>query len=1103
MKIVQAGASVWRAGMKGFGRGSSPAPQARGSGCSPAQALRVVLPVLACLGFASSSSDLQSNNLPAEQITTLQTDVTGGYYVNTTSTTQTETGAHPRTCLDLMNTTGLSQDGFFDIDPDGPGGFPSFLVYCKLESRHTSPGTTVIRTSNPIEGYVHDNDHRVTVTYNSVPDIGAIRALIEVSAGCRQFLSYTCDGLPIWTHDIQHVAWLDWNEMEMLNWGGGQTGVPGCDCHLHDDCFGGGICNCNSPEIHGTDSGYITDTDTLPVTGLVFKNTSINSGSYSVDNLECFGKKSTEAGSSVAPSKTEEATTERDKTTTGDETSTIQPSTEASGTTDVDETSTVGPETTVEGLTAGVSTDAQTTPEPSSTTDEDPSTTSESTEAGSSVAPATSKEATTERDKTTTGDATSTIRTSTEAPGTTDLVETSTAGPETTVEGLTAGTSTDAQTTPERSSTTEDPSTTSESPSTIVYVTNEEAITESDKTTAGDETTPRRTSTEDPMATAPRSTADGLIMTSGTTLNVNTVQPEQETTKANLVNEIGDSLQKQLKALAISAGNTSTDTLINATKNILGKTSAFLSVQDSVDVSTKMSVVSLVESSLSQVALGLRDGEKLQLSLDDTKVEVTSFSSAESLQGYVFSAAGSDSPKVDGQESKDTAPGEEEVTLAISTGSFGHVEGPVKVLVVYQGLANGTEEGTAGVEASTGSGSDVVSKVNSGILSCSVLSGGQSLDVGLEFSLQQKMDTVVGFEDKIVTRHCSFWNTTLKKWSTKGCRTVDAGNAAAATKTNCFCGHNTSFAVLLRVTERPIETTQNSGNEHALEVLSIVLGTLSVICLALTLILYAYLRLFKFLQVKVHANLTAALLVAQLLFLTGINATENLVVCRIITVLLQLFFSAAFSWMLIEGGLLFQRATMVSRQPPKMLYLMLVGWGGPFLLTLISFSVGYHQYGIHGLCWLSAHRGQIWAFLTLVIVVILVNVIVMIVVMKTFLSLKMNKDKDNADRIRASFRAVVVLVPILGLSWIFGLLAETSLVFKYLFVILNSSQGIFVFICHGVLNIEVQKAMKRRRANKVSSLGTSSSEHTQSQSGSKKTIMTTASSEGGKQEDRM
>ncbi|XP_038050133.1 adhesion G-protein coupled receptor D1-like isoform X3 [Patiria miniata] len=932
--------------------------------------------------------------------------------------TTTKTGAHPRTCLDLMNTTGLSQDGFFDIDPDGPGGFPSFLVYCKLESRHTSPGTTVIRTSNPIEGYVHDNDHRVTVTYNSVPDIGAIRALIEVSAGCRQFLSYTCDGLPIWTHDIQHVAWLDWNEMEMLNWGGGQTGVPGCDCHLHDDCFGGGICNCNSPEIHGTDSGYITDTDTLPVTGLVFKNTSINSGSYSVDNLECFGKKSTEAGSSVAPSKTEEATTERDKTTTGDETSTIQPSTEASGTTDVDETSTVGPETTVEGLTAGVSTDAQTTPEPSSTTDEDPSTTSES-------------------------------------------------------------------------------------PSTIVYVTNEEAITESDKTTAGDETTPRRTSTEDPMATAPRSTADGLIMTSGTTLNVNTVQPEQETTKANLVNEIGDSLQKQLKALAISAGNTSTDTLINATKNILGKTSAFLSVQDSVDVSTKMSVVSLVESSLSQVALGLRDGEKLQLSLDDTKVEVTSFSSAESLQGYVFSAAGSDSPKVDGQESKDTAPGEEEVTLAISTGSFGHVEGPVKVLVVYQGLANGTEEGTAGVEASTGSGSDVVSKVNSGILSCSVLSGGQSLDVGLEFSLQQKMDTVVGFEDKIVTRHCSFWNTTLKKWSTKGCRTVDAGNAAAATKTNCFCGHNTSFAVLLRVTERPIETTQNSGNEHALEVLSIVLGTLSVICLALTLILYAYLRLFKFLQVKVHANLTAALLVAQLLFLTGINATENLVVCRIITVLLQLFFSAAFSWMLIEGGLLFQRATMVSRQPPKMLYLMLVGWGGPFLLTLISFSVGYHQYGIHGLCWLSAHRGQIWAFLTLVIVVILVNVIVMIVVMKTFLSLKMNKDKDNADRIRASFRAVVVLVPILGLSWIFGLLAETSLVFKYLFVILNSSQGIFVFICHGVLNIEVQKAMKRRRANKVSSLGTSSSEHTQSQSGSKKTIMTTASSEGGKQEDRM
>ena len=49
--------------------------------------------------------------------------------------------------------------------------------------------------------------------------------------------------------------------------------------------------------------------------------------------------------------------------------------------------------------------------------------------------------------------------------------------------------------------------------------------------------------------------------------------------------------------------------------------------------------------------------------------------------------------------------------------------------------------------------------------------------------------------------------------------------------------------------------------------------------------------------------------------------------CKIIAVLLQFLFSAAFCWMLVEGGLLLQGARVVSKQLPRMFILMLIGWG--------------------------------------------------------------------------------------------------------------------------------------------------------------------------------
>lgn len=63
---------------------------------------------------------------------------------------------------------------------------------------------------------------------------------------------------------------------------------------------------------------------------------------------------------------------------------------------------------------------------------------------------------------------------------------------------------------------------------------------------------------------------------------------------------------------------------------------------------------------------------------------------------------------------------------------------------------------------------------------------------------------------------------------------------------------------------------------------------------------------------------------------------------------------------------------------------------------------------------------------------------------------------------RMSLKAAAVLLPLLGLTWIFGFLAvnapgtETvSYVFTYLFTIVNSCQGVLLFIFHCLLNVDV------------------------------------------------
>ena len=67
------------------------------------------------------------------------------------------------------------------------------------------------------------------------------------------------------------------------------------------------------------------------------------------------------------------------------------------------------------------------------------------------------------------------------------------------------------------------------------------------------------------------------------------------------------------------------------------------------------------------------------------------------------------------------------------------------------------------------------------------------------------------------------------------------------------------------------------------------------------------------------------------------------------------------------------------------------------------------------------------------------------------------KKQPLTKRFARGLRASMIILPLLGVTWLFGILTMTSvsLVFNYIFAILNSLQGFLIFVFHCVLNKQV------------------------------------------------
>ncbi|XP_073175464.1 uncharacterized protein [Lepidochelys kempii] len=308
---------------------------------------------------------------------------------------------------------------------------------------------------------------------------------------------------------------------------------------------------------------------------------------------------------------------------------------------------------------------------------------------------------------------------------------------------------------------------------------------------------------------------------------------------------------------------------------------------------------------------------------------------------------------------------------------------------------------------------------------------------------------------------CVSWEATAWRgsWSRAGCGVLHSN----ATHTTCSCNRVSNLAVLMA-----------SGEITAgfpLFLISHVGLALSLLCLFLTILTFLLSRSIRNVNTSIHLQLCLCLFLADLLFLTAVDSPSHQLACAVIAGLLHYLFLACFAWMFLEAVVLFLTirnlgvVNYFSTHSPKMRHLSLFGYGFPTLVVAVSAAVMPQGYGRQENCWLSMEKGFIWSFLGPVCVIIGINSVLFALtlwMLQRKLS-RLNTDVSTLKDTRLLTFKAIAQVFILGCTWIFGILqvGPAATVMAYLFTIVNSLQGAFIFLVHCLLNRQVREEYKR------------------------------------------
>nr|XP_034334209.1 adhesion G protein-coupled receptor B1 isoform X4 [Crassostrea gigas] len=349
--------------------------------------------------------------------------------------------------------------------------------------------------------------------------------------------------------------------------------------------------------------------------------------------------------------------------------------------------------------------------------------------------------------------------------------------------------------------------------------------------------------------------------------------------------------------------------------------------------------------------------------------------------------------------------------------------------------------------------------VNSAVLSLTTQADFGELNPPLNLTFKH----VNQIESKRMQVICVSWDFAISKWTERGCKMKQSDHST----TKCQCNHLTNFAILMR------PYSANVKDKQSLKTMSLGGVIISILFTVMTLIIYV--RIWRFIksdQNIIMLHLCSSLILSYIIFLSAVEWTENENMCIAITAIIHYLFLVTFFSMLGMGVYYFMSITVTYyamyvannfKSKSRVRWFLLVIWGFPAVITVTNVGAFWGKdYHLRFYCWLSMESGSLYMFIIPVCLIVVLNIAIIVTLVRVLCASSAISKSSLQKKATSGLRSLGTLIPVLGVTWLFGILAvnEHVDVFQYIFVIANSCQGLFIFISHVVLNKKVMQALR-------------------------------------------
>ncbi|KAL2098652.1 hypothetical protein ACEWY4_005132 [Coilia grayii] len=299
---------------------------------------------------------------------------------------------------------------------------------------------------------------------------------------------------------------------------------------------------------------------------------------------------------------------------------------------------------------------------------------------------------------------------------------------------------------------------------------------------------------------------------------------------------------------------------------------------------------------------------------------------------------------------------------------------------------------------------------------------------------------------------CNSWDGVGKQpiWTEDGCTTVESNTTII-----CQCSHLTFFAILMSLP--PDNGTISESDLSSLTYISYIGCGLSMFFLGVGLFMHYLLRKAKSsVSIQILMNVFMALFLLNLTFLSNewVANTGNYPGCIIIATLMHYSMLATFTWFAMQAlHLYLHLVRMADHRTYKhyMLKMCIPAWVCPavvviilasldkYKLVVITASSGYKA----KMCWTTDKLVHYVVNVGYYAVVFLFSLGIFVVMVQRILAARKMKVKEAKN-----LTIILGLLVLLGITWGVAFFSYGPMLIPsyYIFCILNSFQGLFMFI---------------------------------------------------------